>query len=98
MRSVENYKPSTPHTYMYQCVGKAGLRMCVRKRKVQTQAVWHYQRHTQGREITWPHPVQSALTLADKGIWVRLKLRKEPEDLASAETDDERGTGDTGRC
>lgn len=41
MRSVENYKPSTPHTYMYQGVGKAGLRMCVRERKVQTQAVWH---------------------------------------------------------
>lgn len=57
-----------------------------------------YQRHTQGREITWPHPVQSALTLADKGIWVRLKLRKEPEDLASAETDDEHCTRDTGRC
>ncbi|KAF4104380.1 hypothetical protein G5714_015367 [Onychostoma macrolepis] len=45
-----------------------------------------------------PHPVHSALTLPDKGIWVRLKLRKEPEDLASAETDEKRDTRETGRC
>ncbi len=52
--------------------------------------------HKAGRYT--PHPVHSALTLPDKGIWVRLKLRKEPEDLASAETDEERDTRETGRC
>lgn len=53
----------------------------------------------EGREITRLHPVQNSLTLADERIWVRLNLRKEPEHLAAAETDEmSGGTRDTGRC